>query len=217
MLDKSGVYKVKDRGWGGCRCLYGQESVRCIANKRPLLTRLEVAGEGYPEVSYRMGDREEVQLFAYTQDNEGWGDYRWLVGLIPTWTPCSRHNTSRLTEPSILLVSLQAVLQFGQPLDSWYHAWENYRKHRGGLAFSRYDKTRKERNWQEFPIWFGEPIFWLIPATLTNVVISIFNSWPIWIALTPRLKCMYYICDLVAHTWPCLNNLCSVWRIKSCR
>ncbi len=37
------------------------------------------------------------------------GGSRWLVGYIPTWTTCSRHNTSRLTEPNILLVKVVSV------------------------------------------------------------------------------------------------------------
>ncbi len=43
--------------------------------------------------------------------HEGWGGSERLVGLIPTLTTCSRHNTSRLTWPNILLAGLQAVLQ----------------------------------------------------------------------------------------------------------
>ncbi len=40
---------------------------------------------------------------------EGWGGSRWLVGFIPTWTTCTRHNANRLTGPNILLVKVVLV------------------------------------------------------------------------------------------------------------
>ncbi len=42
--------------------------------------------------------------------HEGLGGSRWLMGLIPTWTTCSRHNASRLTGPNILLVKVASVV-----------------------------------------------------------------------------------------------------------
>ncbi len=36
--------------------------------------------------------------FASNLCSEGWGGSRWLVGLIPPWTTCSRHNASRFEQ-----------------------------------------------------------------------------------------------------------------------
>ncbi len=57
----------------------------------------------------------------------GWGGSRWLVGFIPTWATCSRHNTSRLNGPNVLLVKVVSV---GEPFGSWYHAWEHFTRDR---------------------------------------------------------------------------------------
>ncbi len=47
---------------------------------------------------------------------EGWGGSRWLVKLTHTWATCSRHNTSRLTEPDTLLANYRQRF-------SWRNLW----------------------------------------------------------------------------------------------
>ncbi len=54
------------------------------------------------------------------------GRFPMVGGIYITWMTCSRHNSSQLTGPNVVLASIQAVFQLREPFSSWYHVWENF-------------------------------------------------------------------------------------------